>query len=187
MTPEEGCTFTQTSGQHRKFLMMKRKPSLCAFLFSLFSPFLSFPIDPIFGLQGLTGSTNKHVSFTVGTFWRTSWEADGSPVLSGQPPDGKHRDLQKAVHTLSFSRLEELPVVLSLSQTPFANFVLYLFPTWDTYFTIFMCFPPFKTTSANSVQHSGFTPKVQGSSGWFLQFITSLEPIDTSIPLQYMN
>lgn len=29
-----------------KFLMMKRKPSLCAFLFSLFSPFLSFPTDP---------------------------------------------------------------------------------------------------------------------------------------------
>lgn len=44
---------------------------------------------------------NQHVSLPVGTFWRTSWKADGSPVLSGQSPDGKHADLQKAVHAVS--------------------------------------------------------------------------------------
>lgn len=193
MTPQEGSTFTQTSGQHRKFLMIKRKPSLCPFLSSLFSPFLSFPVDPhipSLGCKDWVGSASKPMNFLVGTFWRTSWKADGS-VLSGQPPDGKHTDLQKVLHALSFSRLQELPVVLSLSQTPFANFVLYLFPTRDTYFTVYMCFPPFKTIfTANSVQQSGFAPKVQGSSGWFLQFITNFDLTgkpETSIPLQYMN
>lgn len=160
-------------------------PLLPVLPFSVCPPWSSHPIS---GLQGRTGSTNKHVSFPVGSFWGTSWKADGSPVLSGQPPDGKHTDIQKAVHALSFSRLEELPVDLSLSQT-----ICKLCPVsiLYTYFTPFMCFPPFKTISeANSVQQSGFAPKVQGSSGWFLQFITSFDPTEkpnTSIPLQYMN
>lgn len=69
--------------------------------FPLLSVFPCWSSRPVFGLQGLTGSTTKHVSLPVGTFWRTSWKPDGSPILSGQSPDGKHTDLQKAVHDVS--------------------------------------------------------------------------------------
>lgn len=57
------------------------------------------------------------LSLPVGTLWRTSWKADGSPVLSGQPPDGKHTDLQKPV-----------PVVSQLQQAWRASCCLILTP-----------------------------------------------------------
>lgn len=184
-TASEGCTFTQTSGQHKVSNDEEKTLSVCIPLFPVFSfsVFPHWPSHPVFGLQGLTGSTSKHVSFLVGTFWQTSWKADGSPVLSGQPPDGEHTDLQKAVHALSFSRLQELPVFLPLPQTPFANFVLYLLPTRDTYFTTFMCFPSLKTISAaSSVQQSGFALKVQGDFFSLSQVLIPLENPTQAFP-----
>lgn len=72
--------------------------------FSLLSPFSLFSLVLLTShLQaaGADGLHQRHACRPAGTFWRTSWEADGSPVLSGHSPDGKHADLPKTVHAVS--------------------------------------------------------------------------------------
>lgn len=66
--------------------------------FSLFSPVL---LTSHLQAAGADGLHQQHACRPAGTFWRTSWEADGSPVLSGHSPDGKHADLPKTVHAVS--------------------------------------------------------------------------------------
>lgn len=170
----------------------QRSPLCVHSSFPRFPP--SFCLSPLIFTSHLwaartDSSTTKHTSLSVGTSWRTSWKADGSPVVSGQPPDGKHTDLQKSVHAVSQLQPARRPSwCLILIPDSLHTFILYFFPAQNTYFITFLCFPPLKSISAaSSLQQSGFLPNVQGSLGQFLQFITSIDPtgklLDTSIPL----
>lgn len=189
----EGCSLTQTGGQHRKLLTGNRR-ALC-----MHSSFPFFP--PSFCLSSLILTSHLWAARTDRLHNQTR-EPPSRHLLTDQL-EGRwfscfvwavtrweaHRSPESSAHCLSASAGQKS----FLLSNPYSRFylctlIVCLCPAWNTYFTTFICFPALKPISvANSVQQSGFLPNVQGSLGWFLQFITSINPtgklLDASIRL----